>query len=71
MYVPDGSMGYHNMQDVDIIHVKLDLILHALKRADIPVADYMKYIRSGEYVYPNDLPNNKKGIQKSKKSAQT
>lgn len=60
-YIPDGTMGYHNMQPEDIIQVKLDLITHALKRAGIPVADYMKYIRSGEFIY--DSADHKKTVR--------
>lgn len=64
----DGSMGYHNMQREDIIQVQIDLIRHALNRAGIPLADYRKYISSGEFVYDN--PNTEKTVRPDTKSSQ-
>lgn len=60
-YKPDGTMGYHNMEPEDIIQAQIDIIKDALKRSGIPIADYMKYIRSGVFVYDN--PNNEKNAR--------
>jgi hypothetical protein len=64
----DGSMGYHNMDPEDVIQAQLDLIKDALKRAGIPLANYRKYISSGEFIY--DSPNNEKTARPDTKNTQ-
>jgi hypothetical protein len=59
----DGSIGYHNMDPEDIIQIEIDLIRHALERAGIPLANYRKFISSGEYHYDDDRANNKKIVR--------
>ncbi len=65
----DGSEGYHNMREIDVIYANIDIIKKGLTDAGIPLANYRKYISSGKFVYDN--PNTEERVQEAEKSQET